>query len=889
MLSISALSGGPGYYLELANINYYAGGGEPLPLWAGTAAKELGLSGIAEKEHVEKLCAGFHHETGKPLVRNAGKEEKNPGHDLTFSAPKSVSIAWAMADEALRAQIQQAQESAVRQALKYIEHHTGFARVGAQGQNIVKCPLLFALFEHATSRANDPQLHTHALLINLTVHGLSSSGKPRCTAIDSTLAYHHKMAGGAIYRAALAENLKLLGFQVEQKPVGASIGFELKGISQNLIDEFSKRRAIIERELKLRTGSLDVGSYKYAELICKETRRSKDKDTPRAELFKEWQKVGLEYGVNQTYIRRLIQPERPLTVREKDEQKQKVWDASIEALSNQQSHWNERELTKAVAERGTGILSAREIRELIAGKLRLGEEVCSLGSLSTARKSSPQKEYVERWETRFTTPQILQLEREMMRNVEKIVRGEKNATPEKFSEKVIERYLREGGKLDTEQKQAVKHLTSGPAIRLMTGVAGTGKTTALKAAVEVWRTEDKDRQIIGCAVAGAAMQRLVEGVGKGKVEGLTAQQLVWRLENDRIKLDKSSVVILDEAGMMGTKQMAKIIGHIEQSGARFILVGDAKQLQPINAGGPFKLLEEVLTSCALTVIRRQKEFWARDAVKAMHEGRADDALYKYIEAGRFSCSKTREEAMGKLIDRWQKDDGVHNPQGVFLIAALNSEVKKLNELAQAKRIDAGLVDKEKCMHANGTLFHVGDRVQFQERSKKMGLENSDCGTILAVDEKRQRMKVVLDKDGGREVEIDFRQYSRDNLRLGYASTVHKAQGASLPHVHVLLGGPLTDQHMGYVQMSRSIESSYLFTDEASVGDPAFSDLIRSLGRSNQKTMALDVMTAEKRVADKQLETQQQERERLLQQQKEQEAALPHRPIYRGQLRRDIRF
>lgn len=853
MLSISSLSGGPGYYLELANINYYSAGGEPLPLWAGTAAKELGLSGIAEKEHVEKLCSGFHHETEKKLVDNAGKEKKNPGHDLTFSAPKSVSIAFAMADESLRAQIQQAQEAAVRQALKYIEDHAGFARVGAQGRHTVKCPLLFALFEHATSRANDPQLHTHALLINLTVHGAGPNGKARYTAIDSTHAYHHKMAAGAIYRAALAENLKLVGFEVEQRQVGASIGFELKGISQELIDEFSKRRAVIERELKLRTGGLDVGNYKYAELICKETRRTKDKDTPRAELFKEWQKVGLEHGVNQAFVRRLLQPARPLTITEKEERKQKVWAASIEALSSQQSHWNERELTKAVAERATGILSAKAIRELVANRLRVGEDVCSLGMLNISRKNSSQKEYVDRWEKRYTTPAILQLEREMMRNVELIVRGEKNATPEKLTDKVIEQYLKKGGKLDDEQKQAVKYLTSGPAIRLMTGVAGTGKTTALRAAVEVWRAEDKNRQIIACAVAGAAMQLLVKGVGRDNVNGLTARQLIWRLEHGWLKLDKSSVVILDEAGMMGTKQMAKLLEHVRASGARLVPVGDAKQLQPIDAGGPFKLLEEILKSCELTVIRRQKEIWERDAVKAMHEGRAEDALYKFIAEGRFSCSKTREEAMGKLIEQWQRDDGVHNPQGVFLIAALNSEVKKLNELAQAERLKAGLIDKEKFTYANGCLFHVGDRVQFQERSQKMGLENADCGTILDIDEKKQTMKFVLDREDGREVTIDFKRYSRDNLRLGYCSTTHKAQGASLPHVHVLLGGPLTDQHMGYVQMSRSTESSFLFTDEASVGDPEFSDLIRSLGRSNQKTMALDVMTSEKRRAERKLQ------------------------------------
>src|SRR4051812_14178660 len=270
VLSVAALAQGPGYYLELANINYYAEGGEPLPLWHGTAAKELGLSGTAERSHVERLCSGYHHETEKPLVRNAGTPERNPGHDLTFSCPKSVSVAWAMADPALRKAIEIKQQEAVKEALDFIEAKAGFARVGKQGQELVRAPLLFALFEHGTSRAQDPQLHTHAICINITVH---EDG--RLTAIDSTHLYHWKMAGGAVYRAALARGMQELGLAVEQRRVGSSIGFELSAVPKDLIEEFSKRRAEIEQELKIRAGSLDAASPKYAEMVAKETRRTK--------------------------------------------------------------------------------------------------------------------------------------------------------------------------------------------------------------------------------------------------------------------------------------------------------------------------------------------------------------------------------------------------------------------------------------------------------------------------------------------------------------------------------------------------------------------------------------------------------------------------------------
>src|SRR3954469_18397816 len=160
VLSIAALTGGPGYYLELANISYYLEGGEPLPIYHGTAAKELGLSGVAEREHVERLCAGFHHTRDDLHVRNAGKEDRNPGQDLCFSASKSVSSAWARADDELRKAIEQKHLAAVKFALDSLEPPACFARLGKQGPELVKCNLLLILFEHATSRAMDPQLHT---------------------------------------------------------------------------------------------------------------------------------------------------------------------------------------------------------------------------------------------------------------------------------------------------------------------------------------------------------------------------------------------------------------------------------------------------------------------------------------------------------------------------------------------------------------------------------------------------------------------------------------------------------------------------------------------------------------------------------------------------------
>lgn len=835
MLSVAPLAQGPGYYLELANINYYAEGGEPPPIWHGTAARELGLSGLAQREHVERLCSGYHHETQERLVRNAGTPERNPGHDLTFSAPKSVSIAWAMGDEALRKAIQIKHEAAVKQALDFIEAKAGFARVGKQGQEVVRAPLLFALFEHGTSRAMDPQLHTHALCINLTVH---PDGRP--TAIDSTHLYYWKMAGGAMYRAALAQGLQELGFVIEQRKVGASVGFEIKAIPKELIDEFSKRRAEIEQILNLNAGGLDVASPKYAEMITKETRRTKDTEKSRKELLAEWQMLGKLLGVDAEFIYSVREPHGRISSDERAERKEAIFREAIQALSEQHSHWNEVALTKAVAERSAGRITAHDAQRLVEEKLGSPELIC-LGRLTTEHKSESQNRYVERGEFRYTTPEIQRLERHMLQNVERIVRGAANESPKHLIEKALaDQAVKGPHPLDPEQRRAVEYLCSGPNIRLLSGLAGTGKSSTLKTCKDVWEVEG--REVIGCCVMAKTAKRLEAGTG---IESSTIDRLLGQLDRGKRELSPNSVIVLDEAGMVGTRHMARLVEHIDKvPGARLIETGDAKQLQSVTAGGPFKYLAEVLGEAKLTVIRRQEAEWARDAVRDFESGRSEKALATYIENGHFHLAESRPQAMGQIIDQWKADGGIKNPEGVFLIAALNCEVKELNLRAQAERIRAGEVDPEKKLHANGAFFHVGDRLQFLQNSTELGVSNADTATVLKVEPERERLFVKLDEDS-REIAVSLKRYSPEKLRLGYASTTHKAQGATLPYVHVLIGGTLTDQHMGYVQASRSQIATHLFTDKHTAGE-GLKDLIQDLARGRQKTLAQEVIDQARR-------------------------------------------
>jgi ATP-dependent exoDNAse (exonuclease V) alpha subunit len=381
----------------------------------------------------------------------------------------------------------------------------------------------------------------------------------------------------------------------------------------------------------------------------------------------------------------------------------------------------------------------------------------------------------------------------------------------------------------------------------MSGIAGSGKTTTMFTCAEVWREER--REVLGAALAGKAATKLQKETG---IKSGTLDSLLWQLDNARLSLDAKTVV-LDEAGMVGTKHMARLIRHVKDAGdARLILLGDPVQLQPIAGGGPMKFLSDVLGDKRLTVIRRQAERWQRDAVAAMERGDPEEAMKAFIEKKCFHLAETREQAMAQLLERWKRDGGIKNPETVFLLASTNAEVTAINRAAQAARIQAGEVSAEKKVYTNGVFLHEGDRFLFLKKSKELAIDNGHMGTVLRVDESGQKITVRVD-GGNRELTINFARYSANNLAFGYAATTHKTQGETLAHVHVLMGGPMTDQHLGYVQVSRSKISTHLFCDKATAGGPELSDLIRSLGRERQKTMAAQV------VLDRQRREREQER------------------------------
>jgi len=232
MLSIAMIRGDGSYYTKMAREGYYANTHEKSGTWFGQGAQLFGLSGSVEAETLRNLFLGYSPDGSTQLVQNAGSDTRQAGWDLTFSAPKSVSVVWAVCSPEVRAEIEKAHEQAVKESLSIVEEKLGITRRASGGSVEERAALSFALFEHGTSRALDPQLHTHGVLINAAIREDGTTG----TLVSKPI-YKEKKALGRTYREALAEGLERIGFEIERK--GQT--FQVRGVPEGLCSEFSKQ------------------------------------------------------------------------------------------------------------------------------------------------------------------------------------------------------------------------------------------------------------------------------------------------------------------------------------------------------------------------------------------------------------------------------------------------------------------------------------------------------------------------------------------------------------------------------------------------------------------------------------------------------------------------
>lgn len=428
---------------------------------------------------------------------------------------------------------------------------------------------------------------------------------------------------------------------------------------------------------------------------------------------------------------------------------------------------------------------------------------------------------------RFTSLDMIEVEARLERASASLAECQLHKVSERDSDRALASAEARGLSLSGEQRAAFDHATSAKDLCVIVGYAGTGKSAMLGVAREAW--EAAGYEVRGAALSGIAAENLEAG---SSIASRTIASMEHGWEQGRDLLNSRDVLVIDEAGMVGTRQMERVLSHAREAGAKVVLVGDPQQLQAIEAGAAFRSIAEQHGSVEITEIRRQHEDWQRDATRQLATGRTREALEAYREHDMLHSAETREAARGELIDSWDRERVANTDDSRIILTHTNDEVRELN-LAARERLNASgeLGADIAIMTERGERsFATGDRVMFLRNERELDVKNGSLGTLQSVN--AQRMAVLL--NDGRSVAFDTKDY-RD-IDHGYAATIHKSQGVTVDRTHVL-ATPGMDQHSSYVALSRHSDSVQIHYGRDDFADDG--KLARTLSRERAKDMASD--------------------------------------------------
>jgi Ti-type conjugative transfer relaxase TraA len=425
---------------------------------------------------------------------------------------------------------------------------------------------------------------------------------------------------------------------------------------------------------------------------------------------------------------------------------------------------------------------------------------------------------------RYTTRELIRIEAEMARRTIRLAEAGTFGVNDEIRNTVLDRHAM----LSDEQRTAIAHVTTAGRAAAVVGRAGAGKTTMMRAAREVW--EAAGYQVVGGTLAGKAAEGLEQEAGIAS-RTLASWELAW--SKGRSTLDSRMVFVLDEAGMVASRQMATFVEAVSRAGAKLVLVGDAEQLQPIEAGAAFRALVDRMGYAELETIYRQKTQWMRDASLDLARGRVRKALVAYHKHGHLKGAGLKTQAVAALIDDWSRD---YDPAKSHLILAhRRADVRALNDMARGRLVSAGFVGAghEFRTEDGDRRFAAGDQIVFLRNEASLGVKNGMIGRVIDAAPGRFTAEIG-EGDRRRRVEVDQRFYR--NVDHGYATTIHKAQGATVDRVKVLASLSL-DKHLTYVALTRHREDVALYYGRKSFGKAG--GLVALLSQRNAKETTLD--------------------------------------------------
>jgi Ti-type conjugative transfer relaxase TraA len=443
-------------------------------------------------------------------------------------------------------------------------------------------------------------------------------------------------------------------------------------------------------------------------------------------------------------------------------------------------------------------------------------------------------------QARHSTREMVSIERDMANSADRMVVGRGFGVAGWHVNAAIGAQQRAGIQLADEQLAAVAHLAGPERIAAVVGLAGAGKSTMLAAARQAW--EAQGYHVHGAALAGKAAEGLEESSGIAS-RTLASWERGWERGFDQ--LGPRDVFVIDEAGMVGSKQLSRFITEADRAGAKIVLVGDPEQLQPIGAGAAFRSVAERVGFVELEGVRRQREDWQRAASVDFGRYRTAEGLAAYAERGAIRLEDTGEQVRGAIVRDVMADMAARPDGSRLVLAHRRADVQDLNEAIRAARQErtgpvgqgelAGEIVYQTTEGARA--FAPGDRLLFRENNRDLGVKNGMLGTVEQAEEGRLvvRLDSARGPGQGRAVSVSMADYAA--VDHGYAVTIHKAQGATVDRAYVLASGTMMDRHLTYVAMTRHRDEAQLYASRDEFRDMAA--LSARLSRSQAKETTLD--------------------------------------------------
>lgn len=754
-------------------LDYYLGRQEAAGRWAGAGSERLGLAGGLTRDATEGDFKRLIEDGILPGEREraSDREHSTPGFDLTISSPKSVSLVAGLGDAYVAAAARDAHEAGVAAAVEYLELHTSVVRRGDGGGRYEPAVpgLLGVAFRHREARPcegcshGDPQLHSHVVVANLA----QSSVDGKWLALDSDLMHAHATAAGYIYQAELRKELALRIGAVWKRPENGCA--EVAGIPESWLRQFSKRA--IEAGVAYQVGEHDaerelieggkVEQRRADKQAILASRRPKGEALDETTLRERWAAEGVEIGATAEALTAKIEQAAARGVRAS------VPPVDLEQLVESDSSFTRADVTRAVANSARQGLRLAEIEAAVDQVLDVAEVVPVLyHRASTGEKIRGQ----DPRQPRFTTAAQLDLEQRVLDSAARR-RGEGAAV---VSEDQVRAALSAGPvTLGEDQQAAVRALLrDGHGVALVVAAAGTGKTTALGAATSAWQSEGL--RVVGCAAGGKAAGELAERTGMSTAT--IAQTFVDLTRGEG--LPAGGVLVVDEAGMVGTRDMARLVAAAERTRTKLVMVGDPAQLQPVASGGIVRALVAQNGAAELTTNRRQQQEWQRESLEWVRHGFGAKGLDRFVTEGRVTVGETPMAAQAALVADFWRTAQV-DPTEAIMLAKSNADVAALNRLAQAVARESGRLSGPTAHNAYGEI-QAGDRVVCRDttRGKRYGVHRGDLATCAEVQDGR----LALDLDKGGRVELPAKYTA--HVSLGYAITAHKAQGSTADYAFV---------------------------------------------------------------------------------------------------------